>query len=228
MEETNKKQKIENEVTMGEEQVKTYHKMQLVCVSRLKRLADTLDKDSSDYKAAFKVIQATKNRRPALEEDIGELKVVYYEQPIGPQRRYANPYVELFSLSKTSGLRGAASHGLYVDFDLEGAYQVILQALCQKHCIDCLELDEHLGNRENQLAELGALINGDKYTKRKAAKEYFNAVYNGAGDNFEQKWKTEWGASNSNFETVARVCAALQRRNEGDNTVAVKKIPKDS
>ena len=197
------------DVEMDQRVVKT----QLVCISRLKALAETLDKDSNEYKAALKVITATINRRTAWPElgpemegqEVGEIEVKYFEESIGPQRRYARPYVELFSLDKQSGLRGAAAHGLYIDFDLEGAYQVILQALCRKNVIDCPELDEHLKNREAQLAEVGALVPGVRSRQRKAAKEYFNAVYNGAGELFERTWAKEYGVANSEeFPLCAR------------------------
>ena len=190
-------------------------KTQLVCITNLKALSNTFDKDSNEYKVALKVLGATKNRRPAWEElgsdmeglEVGEIKVEYYEASIGPQRRYAKPYVELFSLDRKHGLRGAAAYGLYKDFDLEGAYQVILQGLCKQHGIESPELDEHLLNREGQLKEVGELLDkeAEAATRRKAAKEYFNAVYNGAGSNFETAWAKEWGVVKSKpFPLCAR------------------------
>ena len=189
-------------------------KTQLVCTSRLKAVMGTFDKKSREYREAAKVLSATKNRKSAWAElgegvqgeEVGELEVRYYEQKIGPQRRYADPYVELFSLDKQSGLRAAAAFGLYIDFDLEGAYQVILQSLCKQHKIECPELDEHLANRDDQLKEMGGLVvSGNDYTRRKAAKEYFNAVYNGAGDRFELQWARDYGVSTSKqFPACAR------------------------
>ena len=113
-------------------------------------------------------------------EQIGELHVQYPAAPIPQQRRYAPCCI--FSLPKLA--RHAACHGLYVDGDLVGSELVCLQHACHKLGIDCDNLDEHMANREAQLAALGVShCDRQKFSapeRRDFAKAYVNSVVHGA------------------------------------------------
>ena len=166
-----------------------------ICTSRLARSAILYRDRNQELAKVNSILAAAHNLMPAERwyasdpargacprsltgQIIGELDVTYPPQIIAKQRRYATGPC-IFSLPKLA--RFAATHGLYIDGDLVGSELTAYQHLCQKQRIDCDNLNDHLANREAQLAALGK-SHAPKHPQdeqRDFAKKYVNLVFHG-------------------------------------------------
>ena len=170
--------------------------VEYICTSRLARAKGLYADEPALATAVQKVLDVVGNIMPAeawyaadaargacpaslAGQQIGELKVEYPTTAIPKQRRYA-AHASLFKLPGAA--RCAAGHGLYYDLDLVGSELYALQHACKLCGIDCDNLDEHLANREQQLASLGRSHcepKHDEPARRVFAKAYVNTIVHG-------------------------------------------------
>ena len=173
--------------------------VEFICTSRLAAAAALYPADSSDRRACDALLAACTSVKSAeawfsadasrgscpaelVGQEIGQVEVTYSARHAIPkQRRYADGPC-LFRLPRKA--RYAAAYGLYVDGDLVASELIALQHACHVLGIDCENLDDHLANRELQLAALGkshcpASLSPSQ--RRDFAKAYVNAIIHGAG-----------------------------------------------
>ena len=87
-------------------------------------------------------------------------------------------YCERLSLqSMPRELRRHLAHKYYHDVDMKNALPVLLQQLCQKHCIDTPRLDAYTRDRDHYLEQIQKLTTPS--CSYDAAKKLFNTVQNG-------------------------------------------------